>query len=154
MQKDNLFSIMINICAIVTELYVYRLLCRPDAKKWLAGKDPDTGKDWRQEEKGMKLMASPTWWIWVWASSWSYWGTEKPGVLQSMGSQRVRHEWVTKLNWRHECEAEMEWEEPISLHTHTHTHYTLRGWGRGSTSDNWTISNHSNWEHGYMGGTE
>ena len=53
MQKDNLFSIMINICAIVTELYVYRLLCRPDAKKWLTGKDPDTGKDWRQEEKGM-----------------------------------------------------------------------------------------------------
>ena len=25
----------------------------PDAKSWLIGKDPDAGKDWRQEEKGM-----------------------------------------------------------------------------------------------------
>ena len=24
----------------------------PDAKNWLTGKDPDAGKDWRQEEKG------------------------------------------------------------------------------------------------------
>ena len=29
------------------------ILWPPDAKNWLIGKDPDTGKDWRQEEKGM-----------------------------------------------------------------------------------------------------
>ena len=29
------------------------ILWPPDAKNWLTGKDPDTGKDWRQEEKGM-----------------------------------------------------------------------------------------------------
>ena len=34
-------------------------------------------------------MASLTWWTWVWASSRSWWWTGKPGVLQSMGSQRV-----------------------------------------------------------------
>ena len=34
-------------------------------------------------------MASPTWWTWVWASSRSWWWTGKPGVLRSMGSQRV-----------------------------------------------------------------
>ena len=28
------------------------ILCPPDAKNWLNGKDPDAGKDWRQEEKG------------------------------------------------------------------------------------------------------
>ena len=28
------------------------ILCPPDAKNWLIGKDPDAGKDWRQEEKG------------------------------------------------------------------------------------------------------
>ena len=44
-------------------------------------------------------MASLTWWTWVWASSGSWWWTGKPGVLQSMGSQRVRHDWVTELNW-------------------------------------------------------
>ena len=44
-------------------------------------------------------MASPTQWTWVWASSGSWWWTEKSGVLQSMGSQRIRHDWVTELNW-------------------------------------------------------
>ena len=44
-------------------------------------------------------MASPTWWTWVWASSWSWWWTGKPGMLQSMESQRVRHDWMTELNW-------------------------------------------------------
>ena len=44
-------------------------------------------------------MASPTPWTWVWASSRSWWWTGKPGVLQSMGSQRVGHDWATKLNW-------------------------------------------------------
>ena len=29
------------------------ILWLPDAKNWLIGKDPDAGKDWRQEEKGM-----------------------------------------------------------------------------------------------------
>ena len=44
-------------------------------------------------------MASPTQWTWVWASSGSWWWTDRPGVLQSMGSQRARHDWVTELNW-------------------------------------------------------
>ena len=44
-------------------------------------------------------MASPTWWTWVWASSRSWWWTEKPGMLWSMGLQRVRHYWATELNW-------------------------------------------------------
>ena len=43
-------------------------------------------------------MASPTQWTWVWASSRSWWWTGKPGLLQSMGSQRVRHDWATELN--------------------------------------------------------
>ena len=45
-------------------------------------------------------MASLTRWIWVWASSGSWWWTGKPGMLQSMGSQRVGHDWVTELNIR------------------------------------------------------
>ena len=44
-------------------------------------------------------MALPTRWTWVWASSRSWWWTGKPGVLQAMGSQRVRHNWATELNW-------------------------------------------------------
>ena len=42
-------------------------------------------------------MASLTQWTWVWASSRSWWWTGKPGLLQSMGLQRVKHDWVTEL---------------------------------------------------------
>ena len=52
-------------------------------------------KDWGLDG----WMASPTRWTWVWASSGSWWWTGKPGVLQSMGLQRVRHDWVAELNW-------------------------------------------------------
>ena len=44
-------------------------------------------------------MASPTQWTWVWVDSGSWWCTGKPGVLQSMGSQTVGHDWATELNW-------------------------------------------------------
>ena len=43
-------------------------------------------------------MASQTW-TWVWAYSRSWWWTGNPGVLQSMGLQRVGHDWATELNW-------------------------------------------------------
>ena len=42
-------------------------------------------------------MASPTQWSWVWVGSGSWWWTGKPGVLHSMGLQRVGHDWVTEL---------------------------------------------------------
>ena len=81
------------------------ILWPPDAKNWLihwkrlwcwerlkvGGEGDNRGWDgW---------MASPTQWTWVWVSSGSWWWTGKPGVLQSMGSQRVRHGWAMELNW-------------------------------------------------------
>jgi len=42
-------------------------------------------------------MASLTLWIWVWLSCGSWWCTGKPGMLQFMVSQRVRHDWGTEL---------------------------------------------------------
>ena len=44
-------------------------------------------------------MASPTRWTWVWVNSGSWWWTGRPSVLRFMGSKRVRHDWVTELNW-------------------------------------------------------
>ena len=44
-------------------------------------------------------MASLTRWMWVWASFGSCWWTGRPGVLQSVGSQRVGRNWATELNW-------------------------------------------------------
>ena len=37
-------------------------------------------------------MSSPTRWTWVWVNSGSWWWTGRPGMLQSMGLQRVRHD--------------------------------------------------------------
>ena len=66
----------------------------------------DSGKDWRQE-KGTSgwdgWMALLTWWTWISASSRSCWWTGKPGMLQSMGLQRVRHNWASELNWYPSC---------------------------------------------------
>ena len=53
-------------------------------------------------------MASPTQMTWVWASSRSWWWTGKPGMLQSMGAQKVGHVWVTELYW-----TWMIWVRPV-----------------------------------------
>ena len=68
-----------------------------DVKNWLIWKDTDAGKDWRQEEKGMTEDEMVGWhhWLkrtWVWVSSRSWWWRGRPGMLQSTGSQRVRHD--------------------------------------------------------------
>ena len=75
-----------------------------DAKSWLIWKDPDAGKDWRQEEKGMTEDEMVGWYHQlnghgVWVTSGSWWWTGRPCMLQSMGSQRVGHDSATELNW-------------------------------------------------------
>ena len=44
-------------------------------------------------------MASLTQWTWVWVNSRSWQWTGRPSMLQSMGSQRVVHNWATELTW-------------------------------------------------------
>ena len=44
-------------------------------------------------------MASPTQWTWVWINSRSWWWTGRPGVLQSIGSQRFRGDQATELSY-------------------------------------------------------
>ena len=72
----------------------------PDVKSWPFEKDPNAGKDWRQEEKGMTgwdgWMTSPTQWTWVWASFGSWWWTEKSGMLQSMS---WTHKELDMIEW-------------------------------------------------------
>ena len=73
------------------------------AKSWLIGKDPDAEKDRGQEEKGTTEDEMVGWHHrlngWVWVNSGSWWWTGRPGVLQSMVSQRVGHNWATEPNW-------------------------------------------------------
>ena len=70
----------------------------------LTGKEPDAGKRLKAGGEGDNRgsdgwMASLTRWTWVWVNSGSWWWTGRPGVLLFMGSQRVRHDCVTELNW-------------------------------------------------------
>ena len=77
------------------------VLWPPDEKSWLTGKDLHAGKDWREKEKGMTgwdgwMPSLLTQWTWIWSNSGRLWRTEKPGVLQSMESQRIRHNLETE----------------------------------------------------------
>ena len=80
----------------------------------------------RRDNRGWDgWMASPTRWTWVWVSSGSWWRTGKSGMLQSMGSQRVGHEWVTELNWT---------EKPVCGSKSNRTRHRTEDWlkiGRG-----------------------
>ena len=117
------------------------ILWPPASKSWPIRKDPDAGKDWRQEEKGVREHEMVVWHhrlnghefeqtlgtslvaqmvkylptmreTWVQSLgqedpleeemathsntlAWKIPRMEEPGKLQSMGSQRVRHDWVT-----------------------------------------------------------
>ena len=86
----------------------------PLVKNWLIGKDPDSGKRLKagaeEDDRGWDgWMASLTWWTWVCVSSRIWWWTGKPGVLQSIGSQRVGHNWATELNWTEKLEMHQLW---------------------------------------------
>ena len=75
------------------------ILWPPDVKSQLIGKDPDAGKDWRQE-KGTVEDEIVGWHHWFngheFEQTGRRWRTVIPGVLQSMGLQRVGHDWVTE----------------------------------------------------------
>ena len=80
------------------------ILWLPFVKNWLIGKKPWC---WERLKVGGEgddrgwdgWMASPTQWTWIWVNSGSWWWTGRPGVLQSMASQRVGHDWAAELNW-------------------------------------------------------
>ena len=86
-------------------------------------KDPDAGKDWRLEEKGTTEDEMVGWHHWlngqVWANSKRQWGTGKSGLLQSMGSPRVGHDWVTEQPHNGESArntlTKWSWSSPLQL---------------------------------------
>jgi len=79
------------------------ILWPPHVKSWLILRPwcwKGLGAGGEGDDRGWDgWMASPTWWTWVWVNYWSLWWTGRPGVLWFMGSQRVGHDWTTKLNW-------------------------------------------------------
>ena len=84
-------------------LFFFRGWGAPCVKSQLIGKEPDAGKDWRQE-KGViwwdGWMPSLTQWTWVWTNSGRWWRTGKAGMLQFTGSKRVGHSWMTEQQFK------------------------------------------------------
>ena len=76
------------------------ILWSPDTKSQLIGKDTDAGQDWRQEEKGRAEDEMVGWHHQLNGHEFeqALW-TGNPDMLQSMQSQRVRHDWEIELNW-------------------------------------------------------
>ena len=76
----------------------------PDAKNWLIGKEPDAGKVWRQEEKGMTEDEMVGWHHWL--NGYEFEQAQGVGDRQgglvccSSWGRRVGHDWVTELNWK------------------------------------------------------
>ena len=95
LQRETLFH-------LITYLLLLTLLWPPNTESRLTGKDPDAGNEWGQEKKGETGDEMVGWhhqlnqWTWVCANTGKWSRTGKPGVLQSMGSQRVGHGWATE----------------------------------------------------------
>ena len=82
--------------------YLGHLMWRTDSlEKTLTLRKIEGGRR-RGQQRMRWLDGITTRWTWVWVGSRSWWWTGKPSVLPSMGSQRVRHNWETELNWT-EC---------------------------------------------------
>ena len=60
-------------------------------------------------------MASPTQRTWVWANSGRWWRTGKPGMLQSMGLQKVGHDLATEHQKEIIFPSPWEWKIPFSF---------------------------------------
>jgi len=79
------------------------VLWPPHAKSWLIGKDPDAGRDWEQEEKGMTEDEMVGWHHQLDGreSEWTSGVGDGQGGLACCDSwgRRVGHDWVTELNW-------------------------------------------------------
>ena len=77
------------------------VLWPPDAKNWLIGKDPDAGKDWGQDEKGMTEAEMVGWHHQLNGHEFE----QAPGVGDRQGSlvccspwgRRVGHDWATEM---------------------------------------------------------
>ena len=126
------------------------ILWPPDVKNWVTWKDPDAGKDWRQEEKGTTEDEIVGWHYQLNGHEFD----STPGVGDGQGrlacccpwGLRVGHDWVTELNWtesqgltsliahlvknlpavQETRVRSLDWEDP--LEKEIATHFSILAW--------------------------
>ena len=109
------------------------ILWPPHAKSWLIWKDPDAGKDWRQEEKGMTEDEMVGWYHQLngHGFGWTLGVGDGQGGMPCCGSWGHREsDWATELNWTeliYSCMCGSPCLVPMD-HTH-HDTWWAQGWG-------------------------
>ena len=94
----KLSRLMVHSTSMMLTQRLYNYFCHQDLFHCLWWKQPFLAIE--GDDRGWDgWMASLTRWTGVWVNSRSSWWTGRPGVLWFMRSQRVRHYWVTELNW-------------------------------------------------------
>ena len=88
------------------------ILWPPDKKNWLIGKDPDAGKDWRQEEKGTTENEMVGWHHWLGGHEFE----QTLGDGEAQGSLACCSPWGHKLWVGHDWPTELNWEGILHWH--------------------------------------
>ena len=81
------------------------ILCPPNAKSHLIGKDSDPGKDWRQEEKGMTEDETVGWHHWLIGNEFE----------QTMGVSKGQGSLACCIPWRHRVRYDWASEQPTTF---------------------------------------
>ena len=123
------------------------VLWPPDVKNWLIGKDPDAGKDWRQEEKGMTEDEMVEWHHWLDRHEFE----QAPGVANRQGSLVCCSPWgheesdtTEQLNWTesnnwHRSKQISQWNRTgnAKLDSNIYRHLTYE---KGVTEEQFSIN--------------
>ena len=116
------------------------ILWPPDVKNWLLGKDPNAGKDWRQEEKGT-IEDEMVGWTSVLVSSGSWWWTGKPGVHYSPWGLKESDtteqlNWLTDSRYASKTPWSKKWQPtPVFLPGESHRQRSLAGYNPWSCKE-------------------
>ena len=136
------------------------ILWPPDLKNWLTGKDSDTGKDWRQEEKGTSGDEMVRWHHWLNGHEFE----QAPGVGDGQGSLACCSPWghkeldmTERLNWTDGPSVIERHQEPkVRRKERTTEGWTWQGAAvpkTSSESESYSVVSNILWSHGYLQAT-
>ena len=105
------------------------ILWPPDAESWLIGKDPDAGKDWGQEEKGMTEDEMAGWHHWLNGHGFGWppgVGDEQGGLVCCGSWGRKESDTTERLNWTEEVTYKRSYTMRFYLHELSRTGKSIK----------------------------